>query len=179
MAVAVVVVPGALVLVRSVVGNEPLEDALHVVLDQTRFELERRQRDRAARDEQMHDAVTLLLANALRELGVEVDDVGITVRGEFKNETLRHVQQLPLRAVGALVEHARHARASAAPPRILGDLIEPCRGIRRDYNPHPHRSANARGEGPAGTGSHASEPCEFPLPRVSRRTHLIATRRLF
>ncbi len=85
---AVVVVPGALVLVMGVVGNEALEGCAEVMLDQARLEFHGGEGDGRADDEEVDQAGNAVVGETFLQVRGDVDHVIVPFGGEFEREAL-------------------------------------------------------------------------------------------
>jgi hypothetical protein len=86
--VTVVVVPGALVFVVGVVGDEALEGGAEVVFDQAGLEFHGGDGGGGADDEEVDEAGNAEIGEAFLEVGGDIDDVVIPFGAEFERETL-------------------------------------------------------------------------------------------
>jgi len=81
--VAVVVVPGALVFVVGIVGDEALEGVAEVMFDQAGLEFEGGDGGGGAYDEEVDEAGAADFGQPFLELGGDVDDVVVAFGGEL------------------------------------------------------------------------------------------------
>ena len=88
MGMAVVVVPGLLVLVADVVGNQPLESLLQVMLHQPRFVFQRGQRSGGSDGKQVDDPVAGHVAKLLGYLAGQVQNLAVAFCGKLELEAL-------------------------------------------------------------------------------------------
>ncbi len=85
---AIVIIPGSLMFIMGIVGNDPLEHVAKVVFDQAGLEFHGGEGGGRADDEEMDQAGNAQVGQALLQLGGDVDDVVIPFGGEFEGESL-------------------------------------------------------------------------------------------